>query len=153
SMVRADYRRGLKREGAFLQTARGYFEHFGHWPICAFGYGFPNRQAYPIGVRLVGYRPGFKPLPALHRNFYEGGDDAEVGGAQAGALSGLEVVEVDRFGATADELWARLAAHFPFALVRDAAYLDWRYAACPWLAYRRFVVRDGGGRVRALFVA
>jgi len=153
SMVRADYRRGLKREGVFLQTARGYFEHFGHWPICGFGYGFPNRQAYPIGVRLVGYETVVKPLPTLYRNFFEAGDDDEVGRAHADAVARLEAVEVDRFGAVADELWARLEAHFPFALVRDAAYLDWRYAACPWLGYRRFVVREHGGTVRALFVS
>jgi len=150
SMVRAEYRRGLKREGAFVQTARGYFEHFGRWPVCAFGYGFPNRAAYPIGVRLIGYVPVFRPLPTLYRNFFEASDDDEVGRAHAAAA---DVVEVDRFGGDADALWRRLAPEFPFALVRDAAYLDWRYADCPWLAYRRFVVRErGGGTVRALFV-
>jgi hypothetical protein len=153
SMVRADYRSGLKREGAFVRTARGYFEHFGHWPICAFGYGFPNRQAYPIGVRLVGYKPVFRPLPTLYRNFFEEGDDDAVGRETSADAARLDVVEVDRFGAVADELWTRLAPDFPFALVRDAAYLDWRYAACPWLGYRRYVVRERGGRVRALFVA
>lgn len=153
SMVRADHRRGLKREGVFVRTARGYFEQFGHWPVCAFGYGFPNRQAYPIGVRLVGYKPVFRPLPTLYRNFFEEGDDDAVGRETSAEAARLDVVEVDRFGATADELWTRLAPNFPFALVRDAAYLDWRYAACPWLGYRRFVVRERGGLVRALFVA
>jgi hypothetical protein len=150
SMVRADYRRGLKREGAFLATARGYFDHFGRWPTCAFGYGFPNRAAYPIGVRLIGYLPVFRPLATLYRNFFEAGDDDAVGREFAGAA---DVVEVDRFGAVADELWRRVAPAYPFALVRDGAYLDWRYADCGWLGYRRFVVREKqGGAVRALFV-
>jgi hypothetical protein len=150
SMVRADYRRGLKREGAFLATARGYFDHFGRWPTCAFGYGFPNRAAFPIGVRLIGYRPVFRPLPTLYRNFFESSDDDAVG---RGFADTADVVEVDRFGIEADRLWARLAPHFPFALVRDATYLDWRYGECDWLRYRRFVVRDkAGGAARALFV-
>lgn len=149
SMVHADYRRGLRREGAFLRTARAYFATMGRWPTCGFGYGFPNRKAYGIGVRIIGYVPVVKPVPALHRNFFEAADDDAVGRAHAGAA---EVEELARFGPEADELWERLRPRFPLALVRDAAYLRWRYDDCPWLAYRRFAVRDRGGRLRALFV-
>ena len=51
SVVRKDYRRGLKREGAFLKVARYYFEHYGISAVNAFGYGFPNKKAYRIGVK------------------------------------------------------------------------------------------------------
>jgi len=155
SMVHADYRRGLRREGAFVQTARAYFATLGRWPVCGFGYGFPNRKAYPVGVRLLGYRPVVKPLLTLYRNFFESPDDDAVGSAHAGAA---QVVEVGRIGPELDALWERLRPSFPAALVRDSTYLRWRYDGCPWLGYRRFAVRDRdgrggpGGAPRAFFV-
>jgi hypothetical protein len=150
SMVHADYRRGLRREGAFLQTARAYFVTMGRWPPCGFGYGFPNRRAFPVGVRLIGYVPVVKPVPTLYRNFFESGDDDEVGRAHAGAA---DVVEVERFGPEMDELWARLAPRFPMAIVRDHAYLAWRYDGCPWIPHRKFLVREkGSGALRGFFV-
>ena len=145
SMVHADYRRGLRKEGPFLQVAREYFATMGRWPTCAFGYGFPNRKAYPIGVRLIGYVPVVKPLPTLYRNFFEHADDDEVGRDHRGAA---DVVEVESFGSVAgelDTLWRRLAPRFPLALVRDATWLRWRFDDCPWLAYRKFLVREGMG--------
>jgi hypothetical protein len=159
SMVHADYRRGLKREGAFLLTAQKYFAEFGHWPICGFGYGFPNRKAYPIGVRLIGYQPIVKPLPTLYRNFFESDDDDAVGRAHQDAA---DVVEVPDFGGAVapelDALWARLRPQFQVALVRDAQYLRWRYDGCPWLGHRKFLIREKagagakGGALRAFFV-
>jgi hypothetical protein len=149
SMVHRDYRRGLKREGAFLQTARHYFATIGRWPVCGFGYGFPNRKAYPIGVRLIGYVPTVRPIPTLYRNFFESSDDDAVGREHVGAADVVDVASVaslPRGGAELDELWTRLSPRFPMALVRDAKYLAWRYDGCPWLAYRKFAVYARGDR-------
>jgi hypothetical protein len=35
-----------------------------------------------------------------------------------------------------DTLWARLSDHFSFSLIRDKAYLSWRYATNPFFSYR-----------------
>ena len=53
----------------------------------------------------------------------------------------------------ADELWARCRAETRFGLVRDAAYLDWRYRRHPEKSYEFYVAKDAGdGRVRGLAV-
>ena len=49
----------------------------------------------------------------------------------AGLGDGYETVTIGRFGAEADELWAEVAAGYKVALVRDAAYLNWRYIDNP----------------------
>jgi GNAT superfamily N-acetyltransferase len=44
-------------------------------------------------------------------------------------LRGVE--QVDGFGRRADELWRALASSYDTGLVRDGAYLDWRFASSP----------------------
>jgi hypothetical protein len=150
SVVHPDWRRGLKREGAFLKVARYYFEHYGIPEVNAFGYGLPNEKAYRIGVRMLGYVPIAAPLPTLARNLFDRDELADA--ADLGApREALHVVPVDRFGADADGLWQRLAAEHPMAIVRDAKYLNWRFLDCPSVDYRAFAVVDGS-RWRATFV-
>jgi hypothetical protein len=150
SMVHPDWRRGLQREGPFLRTARHFFDLWSSMPRNAIHYGFPNRRAYPIGRRFLRYTPFVEPVPVLYRNFFEDPDDGAVGRRHAGAL---EVVEVARFGGEMDELWSRVRSAYPLALVRDAEYLRWRFDECPWLPYRRHLLREpDGGRLRGYFV-
>lgn len=52
----------------------------------------------------------------------------------------VEVESVDRFGADADEFWARTREHYRFSLVRDSTYLNWRYAEGT-TPYRRWTAR------------
>lgn len=150
SMVHPEWRRGLQREGVFLKTAKAFFERWDHLPENAVHYGFPNKRVYPIGRRYLKYTSFIEPVPVIHRNFFEDPDDDAVGRDHAGAA---EAVEVARFGPEMDELWARLKPAYPFAHVRDHAYLRWRYDGCPWLPYRRFLIRDASGRLRGYFVA
>ena len=51
----------------------------------------------------------------------------------------IQVESIDRFGAAADELWARTREHYRFSLVRDSKYLNWRYVECT-TPYRRWTV-------------
>jgi GNAT superfamily N-acetyltransferase len=41
------------------------------------------------------------------------------------------VERVEAFGRRADELWRALAPRYPTGLVRDGAFLDWRFASSP----------------------
>lgn len=149
SMVHPEWRRGLQREGVFLKTARTFFEKWGHLPENGVHYGFPNKRVYPIGRRYLKYSSFIEPVPVVHRNFFEDGDDDAVGRAHADAA---EAVAIERFGPELNELWERLAPAYPFAHVRDLAYLRWRYDGCPWLPYRRFLIRGRGGELRGYFV-
>lgn len=148
SVVHPDYRRGLKREGAFLKVAKYYFEHYGIPSVNAFGYGLPNQKAYRVGVRMLNYVPIAAPLPTIARNLFDKSDDSEIGHDAAPG----RVVEVSRFDGSADALWNRIEAGFPMAIVRDARYLNWRYADCPSVRYRSFAIVNDDGSWRAAFV-
>lgn len=149
SVVHRDYRRGLKREGAFLKTARYYFDHYGIPEVNAFGYGFPNKKAYRLGVKLLDYKPIAAPVTTLARNLFNFKNDDEVA---LGADQSGEIVEVSSFGAEADALWDRLKPDLKMAIRRDAVYLNWRYAKCPSYAYRTFALKDSSGDWRGAVV-
>ena len=149
SIVHREYRRGLKRQGAFLRTAQYYFDHFGVPARNAWGYGFPNQRAYGIGVKLLKYVPIAAPVPTLFRNLFQHAHDAEVG---AGRAHDGEIVEVQRFDARADRFWTRLATAYPMAIRRDAAYLNWRYLDNPLARYVAFAFVERGGEYRGIAI-
>jgi len=149
SVVHRDYRRGLKREGAFLKVARYYFEHFGRKEINAFGYGFPNKKAYRIGVRMLDYVPVAAPVKALYRNLFNYKRDDEVG---EGAATEGEILELSRFDERVDLLWERLRPDLKMAIQRTSTYLNWRYSDCPSVNYLSFGLTDESGGLRAVWV-
>jgi hypothetical protein len=150
SMVASDYRRGLKTEGLFLRTARRYFEQYGVPEQNAFGYGFPNKKAFRIGVRLLKYIPMHAPVSTLARNLFDRANDAEVA---EGADTGGEVVSIGRFGDAADRLWERLLPEVGMGTVRDARFLNWRYIDCPFATHSAYGLVDESGALRGAYVS
>jgi len=148
SVVHHEYRRGLKREGAFLKTARFYFEHYGVPEVNAFGYGFPNKKAYRIGVRMLQYVPIAAPVKTLARNLINFRDDDE---AAVGVDRSTSAQPIDRFDDRADALWTSLEPELPMAIIRDQAYLNWRYIDCPSAEHSAFGLEDGAGGWRAIW--
>ena len=55
----------------------------------------------------------------------------------------VRVESVAEFGVEVDDWWTSIAPRFSFALVRNRAYLNWRYVHCP-APYRSFVGRRKG---------
>ncbi len=149
SLVHRDYRRGLKREGAFLKVAKYYFDHFGVPSVNAFGYGFPNEKAFRIGTTRLGYVPIAAPVQSTSRNLLLQTDDREVA---RDADANSAIVELARFDARADALWQRLEPSLPMAIRRTAAYLNWRYVAIPGGCYRAFALLGPDGSHRAIWV-
>ena len=65
----------------------------------------------------------------------------------------LRTDRMAHFGPDADELWDRCAPRLDTALVRDARYLNWRYADCPDVAYESVAARNRlTGRLAGLAV-
>lgn len=137
SMVSPDYRRqALKRPGLFVRLALFYFdciekEKLSTPELCWMGYGFPNASALRIGERLLGYTP-LSPVGSwvvlaetLAQRLRPRGVEAEY-----------DVREVKSVEASADRLWGRCAPELPTAIIRDQAYLNWRYRDCPDQTYR-----------------
>ena len=66
---------------------------------------------------------------------------------------GVEIVEVDRYDADTDELWATCRGAFGAAIVRDRTYLNWRFADRPDVDYTLFEARERrSGSLRGICV-
>jgi GNAT superfamily N-acetyltransferase len=54
-----------------------------------------------------------------------------LGKALSANVEGVSVQPINGFDNEADGLWERIRGNYEFALVRDSAYLNWRYSQCP----------------------
>ncbi|MFO0982540.1 MAG: GNAT family N-acetyltransferase [Planctomycetota bacterium] len=146
SIAHPEHRRGLKKEGVFLATAKAFFAQWGRPDRVAFGFGFPNKKVYRLGLRQLDYVPVAAPVPTLHRNLFQKPDDDEVGGAELAD----QVIELAACDAAVDALWRRCQPDHQLALIRDAAYLRWRYLQCPYGPYRIHALPGADGSLRGL---
>ena len=153
----------FERKGLFTALARHlYAETANEAPIV---FGFPNTNVagarygklswvelrpYPLLVRplgnlasaLRGYRPRLAPLGAV-ADLMVPALSLATSLVERHASRGGKVVEFDSFGPWADTLWESLAPEMGTCVVRDAAYLNWRFVQSPF-PYRRFAFeRDG----------
>lgn len=150
SMVRAEYRRGLKTEGLFLRVAKAYFDRYGVPENHAYGYGFPNQRAYRIGVRILKYSPVHTPVVTLGRNLFDKSADTEVG---LGADEAGSVVELERCDARVDRLWSRISPEVGMGTIRDAEFLNWRFLDCPFGPHSAHGLLDADQELRGLYIA
>ena len=60
------------------------------------------------------------------------------------AAAGIELAEIASFGDEYDALWRSIEPDHGVAVVKDAAYLNWRYVQCPAASYHRVAARRGG---------
>lgn len=87
-----------------------------------FAYGFPGRRPFRLGEYTRVYGEVEQAL-TIHRP------------VRQHMLPVLYTKPLAWSDARLDRLWARLAPRFTLALVRDQAYLHWRYAANPFRSY------------------
>lgn len=126
------YRSGGR--GPFVQTADAFFQRYtgrGEGRM-ALLYGFPSATSFRIGELMLRYRklppaPVFQCLLPL----------AEAYGFGSEAL----LRQVDEFGEEADSLWLQRRSGVALGLVRDAAFLDWRFAASSGRDYLKLSIR------------
>ncbi|NLE99081.1 MAG: GNAT family N-acetyltransferase [Propionibacterium sp.] len=107
----------------------------------------PSVHSYPIFTRRWGYDEDlhviyrarilrYAPvLAAMLKPAWLGRAIGRVAGGVARLFSRtrapVEVEPLEDFGEEADRLWAEVGPGYPVAIVRDAAYLQWRYVANP----------------------
>ncbi len=151
SMVHQDYRRGLQNKGLFLRTSEFFFQCYGQPAVNAYGFGFPNKKAFRLGVRKLGYQPIHAPLLTLGRNLFESPAEslpAELPPPCPGLEQMEEIFSMDE---RVEQLWQRLAPEFSMGIIRDASYLNWRYLRCPLGQYRAFaLVKDG--KIQGMYI-
>ena len=122
-----------RRSGVFTRCYEEFIRAYGNPDDLPLMFGFPGGVHYDMGLKLLHYvalgsapvwrRPARRGWPALL------GRPAVRSGYDAGA---------------SDALWGRAAGRYPFAAVRDAAWLGRRYDGRPGVEYEHFYVRRGG---------
>ncbi|MGH7410897.1 MAG: hypothetical protein ACREJ6_07565, partial [Candidatus Methylomirabilis sp.] len=137
SMVDPRFRRGLKNPGLQVTLVRRFYEAYMGPDAGAMAYGFP----VPVYSRLL-VRTGV--CTVLHRVVQlerELTGDARDPGRRLAALR-YRIEQVSRFPAAVDGLWRRCQQELPLAIIRDARYLNWRYADCPEATYTMLLATD-----------
>lgn len=153
TMISPSHRRGLKKPGLFPNLTLKFAEEYGGRDRAAVTFGFPTDEHSRLGQRLMGY-VALPPVVKLVKRI--GSGPHRTPWQQMVDLLHrvrVQVREVDRFDAPVDRLWARCERELRVATVRDARYLNWRYADCPDVHYRLLQAQEAlTGRVCGLAV-
>jgi hypothetical protein len=162
NMIDPAYRKGLSRS-RMQKALYGAIQADPLQAVTAFGYGFPNREAYRIGRKLLGYQdlgPVHVRLRSLtgarhvRRLLGEGRTSKTWGRAharvhrqllrlRAGLSPGPEVRRLRAFDDRFDPLWERAVANFGVVAVRDRKVLEWRYCHRPSCTYTILALERG----------
>lgn len=138
SFTDPEFRQGLKKPGIFASTCYAFVDHFGRPDREIVMYGLPNPPAFRVGRALLGYVHLYDVQLLTAPSLPPPRDES-------GLEDGGRCARVDRYSADADAFEARAGAVHEALVVRDAAYLNWRYAARPDLGYSKVEFRDAGG--------
>ncbi|MAB90831.1 MAG: hypothetical protein CMJ90_15435 [Planctomycetes bacterium] len=134
SFTHPDHRRGLKHPGIFTRTANAFIDCL-VWPHRnAILFGLPVPDHFRLGARQIGYEVVRPQLQITLRADQEliGGDPTET-----------TVEEVMRVDDAVERLFHRCLDHETAMAIRDAAFVNWRYADHPSHRYHIGVVKDG----------
>lgn len=136
--------RSLKKPGLFVICAKPFGDHYGgRPPKDQIMFGMPIRRAYRIGQKFLGYQTVREQL----------GLELDLAHASPRAAGATRVEEVARFPEECADLFERASAPHAAIAVRDAAFLNWRFADRPGHAYRMALARDASGRLSGYAVA
>jgi hypothetical protein len=166
-MTHPDYR----RQGIFESLAGTSYQEAGEDGI-DFVYGFPNRNSRPGFIGKLGW-VAVAPLPVMIKPLnwentlrsrvrsrllrrlggYSGAMVSAIAGGfrSSPAAEGLTVARVRSFDERVNRLWGRMVSRFSCCLVKDRAYLNWRYAALDDRS-QIFIAEASGGEMTGYMV-
>jgi hypothetical protein len=145
--VLPEHRRTGPRPGLFVNLALAHYEAWGGKgeQQNAFHHGWPI-ATWRIGQKYLRYEM-VRDWDFLFRELPPGGFAPRATSAE------LEVRRVPRFDADTDALWAAFAPSAQLAVIRDARYLNWRYADACDASYELYECRErSSGRLRGIAV-
>jgi hypothetical protein len=145
--VLPEHRRAGPRPGLFVNLALAHYEQWG-------GKG-PTQNSFHHGWPIATWRIGQKYLRyEMVRDWDFLFRELPPGGLPPRATPGdLEVRAVARFGPDLDALWAEFAKSTQLSAVRDARYMNWRYADAHDAHYELHECRERAtGRLRGVMV-
>ncbi len=136
-MVNPRFRQGLKKPGLQLALFLGFFREFMGPGKGDMVYGFPIPEYERLIVKLAGTLV-LQPITALVRGL----DDGSERSVARISRWRYRISRVDRFDPSVDRLWRRCQPNLRLAIIRDARYLNWRYADCPDKCYTLLLATD-----------
>lgn len=117
-MAHPDYRGWL-----YIKTAKAYFDSCRNNQNPAFLYGLPGERAYVIGKKLLKYRKLGDGLLFLR----------SAPGAIKGKRNhwGRRIDLISTGDRRINGLWKRCEGDYPFSVIRDTRFVDWRFGRNP----------------------
>lgn len=142
SMIDPRYRRGLKKPGIFARLFERFAEVYGGEGRVAILWGYTTPEHLRIGQRLFGYVVLHQVMKLIRSVGSAPGQSPRQ--QMKGLWGGVRypIRRVDRFDGRVDDLWERCRPELRAATIRDARYLNWRYADCPDVRYQ--ILSAGG---------
>lgn len=128
-MSHPDYR----KTGLFVKTAGAYFDRFAGGDSVLY-YGIPGTYHFEIGARYLAYSGLDSDVAYLQGEVRKLGELFVAGG---------RVRAESRATRDFDALWRRLAEHYPLSVIRDRAFLQWRFFDHPQRDYTLYTYRAG----------
>ncbi len=145
AFVLPEFRRAGERPGLIIHLARRLQELY-CGPNAAQGHaGHALLYGYPVPIWRIAQRYlGSEMVRDMDLLFRELTGGFVPNPLPAGTVE--ELTDEAEIRSVADALWARIAPDMRFGLVRDGAWMCWRYARHPGYHYRFLLVRDQGTR-------
>ena len=130
-----DYRSAIGgRTGLFVRTADAFFDEYGGPHASVFIYGFPGRRHSLLGKRVLKYVAFPDGLCFMRASTT---DLARKVLPFHGKIERITIID-DSLNCLAEEY----RPHFPFAVIRDAAFLGWRFMEHPEKDYEVWAYRS-----------
>ncbi len=146
SFAHPEHRRGLKRPGLFVQIGLEYLAATTGPGRDVVTFGWPIEEANRLGERYFQYEVVRTQL-LLGRPVGDGSSSAAAGVEPLTSLGPEVRALYDRCagGDKARPTWGA-------SVIRDAAFIQWRYLDNPFYDYRVYGLRDTSGGLRGLYV-
>lgn len=117
----------VRKTGLFIQTVAAFIAHFSGPEKAAFFYGFPGKYHFDIGQKYLEYRElgdGVAFLSAMVQDF----PVQTSSRAMVARISNLDEIKND-------DMWNNCREFYPFSVIRDHAFLNWRFYQHPTHSY------------------
>lgn len=141
SMSHPQYRGTISgRKGLYAHAVEHYFDLYGGDEEALCMYGFPGARHYRLGNRLLGYTLLSRQAAYLR---------ATTPRLPWPCFSRIRVERwTPELGlGLFDVLFSEIAPHYPMALVRNKAFITWRFFEHPLRSYQLWLARTAKGRV------
>ena len=125
----------VRKTGLFPAMANTFFDWMCGPEKAVLLYGFPGKYHFDIGKKYLSYqalRGGTAFMSALTERL---ADLNEV-------LPDYEIDRIEKADIVFDALWDGCASDYPFAVMRNAAFIDWRFLRHPFHSYDIWVYRN-----------